>query len=501
MIRYLTYGAAFLAVFVSTIWVAAGGFRTAQERQVTYRYLSEALSHRPQRSGRVTWLAEAAPLDRDFTPADGQLIGRALDEVWRLHAAAQETGNTAPLSDRFSGVALDRAVLSVGDAQDHGGRMVVLSQAARPVFFHKDGSLFQADLELTVARYLSQDGDLTFFTLTRETGIATLMNEANGWRLFSYERRTSEDLESRSVAWSGTVRGVNYYPAEAPWRAFWAEFDAKIIAEDFDRLRALGANSIRVFLTYDDFLAEDPETSLQRLDRMLALAAEKGISVVPTLFDLKQDFGLATWADDTVYLERVLPVLARSRAVEFIDLKNEPDLDFESHGQAKILAWLQAIYGVVRQADTGRALTVGWSAAGAATHLAEGLDVISYHEYGPVKDTASNLAAVRAVAGSKPVVVSEIGTSAYELTASFPGSEDAQANDIEARIDALEGADGVMIWTLNDFSEVDASVVGPSPWVGALQGRFGLFRLDGSEKPAARAVRSLWAETAVYPEG
>jgi endo-1,4-beta-mannosidase len=92
--------------------------------------------------------------------------------------------------------------------------------------------------------------------------------------------------------------------------------------------------------------------------------------------------------------------------------------------------------------------------------------------------------------------VTEIGTSSYELAMGLPGSPDEQAASLSARLEALASADGVLIWTLHDFPEIDASAVGASPWVERLQSAFGLIAADGSEKPAATAVRSAFAKRA-----
>ena len=484
----------FVASLVCTLWLAAVAFGAAQERQTTYRYFAQALDASVERGHSVDWRAPDAALARPFTDGDAALLGRALDEAWQVLALAQETGDGSILADRFSGVALERAALSVADATAHGGRMAVLSQKAQPVFFHKDGSLFQAETETVVARYLGAETGLSAFELTRETGIATLLNESSGWRLYSYERRASIALPDGAAPWTGAMRGFNYYPAGSPWRAFWREFDPAVTEADFAAVRALGGDSVRVFLTREDFLADAPDAALARLEQLLALAQQQGLRVVPTLFDLKPHYRLGGWAEDARYLQRVLPVLAASGAVAFVDIKNEPDLDFAAHGTAKVTAWLNTMAGLIRDAAPGLPLTVGWSDAAQAGRLAKTLDVISYHEYAPIAGTGQRLATVRALAGGKPVVVSEIGQSSFDLGFGYPGSEARQAASLAQRLDALAGAEGVLVWTLHDFPVVDATVIGASPWRQRLQAAFGVLRADGTEKPAVAALRERWPD-------
>ena len=287
---------------------------------------------------------------------------------------------------------------------------------------------------------------------------------------------------------------INYYPAETPWRDFWPEFDASDVARDFDRIAGLNGNSVRIFLTRGAFLGASAEASLDSLTRLLAVAEEKSLRVVPTLFYLKQDYSVGTWGDDALYLSRVLPVLVGSPAVAFIDLKNEPDLDFDAHGEAKVRAWLTTMLGLSRNSDESIPLTIGWSSAKAAEILIDDVDLVTYHDYAPVGGAAARLAGLRALANGKPVHVTEIGESSYTLAAGLPGTETSQAQRLSARLQALREADGVMVWTLYDFPWVDPLVVGASPWVRRLQSSFGILRADGTEKPGAAVLTDRFLE-------
>ncbi len=490
MIRFGFLSGLFLGFATFVLWTIAGAYEASQKRQVNYLFFANALTPSIERTELVSWKEPAKPLARPFTPFDAELLGRALGEAWQVFAVAQETNNQAILADRFTGVAQTRAQQAVSDAIRHGGRHVVLSQTATPKFFHKDGSLFQADVEMIVARYLSDDGqDLIAYTVTRETGVATLMNESNGWRLYSYERRSSSELPSTSVTWSGSLNGVNYYPSKTPWRDFWSKFDAATTEKDFDLVAGLGGNAVRVFLTRADFLGPNHSDALENLETFLSVAHEKGIKVVPTLFDLKQDFSLGSWADDTIYLQRVLEVLKSSDAVAFVDLKNEPDLDFEHHGTAKVTAWLKTIEALTRLFAPDLPVTIGWSASEYADVMIDQMDVVTYHDYAPIDSAADRLAQVKSIAGEKSVLVTEIGDTTFEVSFDFPGSYDKQANRLSLRLDALQNAEGAFIWTLYDFPEVDPTVVGSSLWVQRLQSSFGVFQADGTEKPSAKVIR------------
>ena len=46
--------------------------------------------------------------------------------------------------------------------------------------------------------------------------------------------------------------GVNYWPARTA-TGWWAQFDQAVVAADFARIAGSGLDSVRVFLTWEDF--------------------------------------------------------------------------------------------------------------------------------------------------------------------------------------------------------------------------------------------------------
>ena len=81
------------------------------------------------------------------------------------------------------------------------------------------------------------------------------------------------------------------------------------------------------------------------------------------------------------------------------------------------------------------------------------------------------------------------------------GGEAAQAELLRRRIRtyrSVRGLDGAIVWTLRDFAlrpDFDGgSIRRVAPAVPPADGLLdkGLFRFDGTPKPAARAVREAW---------
>ena len=494
MIRALIKLGLIVPLVALPVWLAAIAYGSLSKRETTYRFIADALDPLAVAQNNVTWLDAETTLARPLTPADKLRAGQTLTAAWQALAAAQSTGRTDILSDGFIGVALERAQASVTDATEFGGRMSVLKQSAQPVFFHKDGSILQLELVTTTARYVVGTDGLRYHQVSRDRGIATLIQQTTGWRILSYERRSEELLSPDKAPWEGPILyGVNYYPTDSPWRKFWQDFTVETVSSDLDRIKNLGGNVVRIFLSYDDFLDPDrAPDNLGRLSQLLELAEAKNLWVIPTLFDLKPSFGPGTWARDSDYLASVLPVLSLSKRIAFIDLKNEADLDFKAHDEAEVRAWLRTMVMVVREGAPGIPVSIGWSSSDSAGVLVDVLDVVSYHEFGGRSDARVGLRRARALANGLPVIVSEVGASAYTLAMGFPGSETKQSRTLRDRMKQLEGSDGILVWTLFDFDEVDASVIGLSPWRRNLQSAFGLYKADGTEKPAARAVRQAF---------
>ncbi len=489
MTRFFALIALFCVCIGGSLWGASAALTKASARTVTHQYIADALDVLSERPNHVIWRDPEAPLVRPFTPGDAGMLGQAMTEAWYALTLAQHTGDASILSDSFSGVAQDRAEHSVKDA-GLGGQMVALAQNARPQFYHLDGSVFQADVEMLVARYLIAGDNLAYFELVEDQAKSTLMNETNGWRIYSHERYAAKEIDVSPIGWDGApMAGINYYPAATPWQKFWPAFDENIIAQDFVRISELGATTVRFFLTTEYFTdADTQEDALSRLTTFLFLAEEAGLQVVPTLFDLKYTFDPAGWGQDLATLRAVLPVLAASPAVVLVDIKNEPDLDFAAHGRPEILAWLQTMVTLVRMEAPDLPLTIGWSSSDAALALEDMLDVVTFHDYGEIGTAAARLAAVQS-ATDRPVMITEIGVSSYEISLGYPGSPEGQADDLGKRMDALAAADGVFVWTLYDFPTVDAAAVGGSLWVQKLQERFGMFTPKGVAKPAAQVIR------------
>jgi hypothetical protein len=154
--------------------------------------------------------------------------------------------------------------------------------------------------------------------------------------------------------------GVTYYRPGTGWAPqVWKQFDAEATRQDFARMKQLGINCARVFLTYGSFQSStntlNPE-GLAKFDRFLELAEAAGIYVHPTGPDHWE--GTPDWARGDAYADENL-LLAREefwrlfaaryagRSVIFAyDLLNEPAVGWKSASmRQRWNDWLRQKYG------------------------------------------------------------------------------------------------------------------------------------------------------------
>jgi endo-1,4-beta-mannosidase len=135
-------------------------------------------------------------------------------------------------------------------------------------------------------------------------------------------------------------------------------------------------------------------------------------------------------------------------------------------------------------------VTVGWSNPKSALGLKDVVDFVTYHEYGNVDGFAERLDFIKTKAHNKPVMITELGSTIWNPFRSTRAAEVKQASRLESQLAQSIAADGVFVWTLNDFDYVGNDIVGRRPWRKAQQKQFGLIRADGSARPAKNALQA-----------
>jgi endo-1,4-beta-mannosidase len=191
--------------------------------------------------------------------------------------------------------------------------------------------------------------------------------------------------------------GVNYWPARTAI-GWWSEFDRAEVAADFARIAASGLDSVRVFLTWEDFQPAPDQVDgvmLERLVMVADLAGEHGLALVPTLFtghmsgvnwipawalggsDGDDRFrvvsggrvvkaGLRNWYADlpvadaqSLLAAEAAAALAGHTALWAWDLGNENSNCVIPPSRASARTWLARIASAIRAADNTALVTIG----------------------------------------------------------------------------------------------------------------------------------------------
>lgn len=328
----------------------------------------------------------------------------------------------------------------------------------------------------------------------------------NGWT-----QKTSEILETKLMnlgnrndtfveKFSTNFVGINYYPASASWKEFWTEFPVEEIKTDLETLSDMNVNSVRIFLNYDYFGDGDTqEEANSKLRVFLDLCAAKNIQVLVTLFDLRPDYTLSNLESDVGHIDQVIAPISDHPAILGIDIKNQADLDFPAWGQGVVEGWLTVMARHIQIHYPDIPITVGWSNPNSALGLKDVVDFVTYHEYGNVKGFADRLDAIKTGADDKPVMITELGSTIWSPFRSTRAAEVKQASRLESQLQQSIAADGVFVWTLNDFQHVGSEVVGRRPWRKAQQRHFGLLRADGSARPSKNVLQAHAAYLSLQP--
>ncbi|BBH64012.1 hypothetical protein ACTI_06970 [Actinoplanes sp. OR16] len=288
-----------------------------------------------------------------------------------------------------------------------------------------------------------------------------------------------------------SAKTINYYPSDAGWSAMWTSFDAARVDADLAKAAALGADNVRVIVFPQAFGYPSPKAEYtERLRKFVNIADSYGLTVKLTLFDWWAGYSDA--AGSTAWAKAVLAPYASDPRVISVELKNE----FNPNDPAAV-AWVKQLIPAVRKSVPQMPLTLsvdGQSGAPAMAKIksaltATPLDYYDFHFYGNSERSLAEIRKAQSAVSPAPIVIGETGVT----TATGSGSEGEQAAFLARVFRAAQVAKvgSVAPWTLNDFSD---GAIPSNSQVSKLpaQYRFGLYRADGTAKPAAAVVRAAW---------
>ena len=499
LIKLMVFGVMAVAGVIG-LGLAARSYEGISQSEETNEVFNAAAQLPPELLEAVIWQRDPENLTREMEPLTRVDLTSAWIRAWEQLSIVAQTGSVAGLEIYFSNSALEGLLAS---AQEVRGRPVnQLSHNLRVDFYSEDGQVIglTAD-QVGLVRSVPIGGTLGWVQSV-ESYEAVLVLEDGNWRVQHWVRRSTDerwwtepvDPATEFDAATFAVNGINYFPQDHPFDAFWANYDPDVVDADLERIAGLGADSVRVFLPFDELGGRwTTEEQLEPVIDFLDRAEAHELEVVATLFDGRTDHRTDKWDSDRAHAETVVQALRDHPALMMWDLKNEPDRDIGANGVSEQLmyAWLGHVAHVVRGEDPATPLTVGWSTPEAALAAPIHTDVVSYHYYAPTSEFEELAIRVQEHAAGRPVLVSEFGLPTWNSY--FPGghTEVEQARyiaDVRSSAERL-GLRGTMAWTLWDLAESPPDA-GRFPWNTGPQKALGLLRADGTEKPAAALIDS-----------
>src|SRR3984885_10833185 len=304
---------------------------------------------------------------------------------------------------------------------------------------------------------------------------------------------TSKDGPGRPLAARESMvqdlKEVNYYPAASAHTYMWSRFDPTEIDRDFARIRALGANTVRIFIQplVFGFPTVRPVMA-EHLSQVIRLAAKHALRFHLRLFDWWSQYtdirGSKEWASLLLSRYRDDPRIA------VVELQNEID------PQNRVaVAWVTTMLPYLSTVLPGTLRTVSVASVQPQDFalLINELknsppDFWDYHYYGLPADAHSLLSRIKALAAPRPLFVGETGYSTEAAPGDQAAQDQAQAAYYRAVFTAAAevGLPVPAPWILNDFSPraIPPGQTADDP----AQYGYGLFRLNGTPKPAAAVV-------------
>ena len=336
---------------------------------------------------------------------------------------------------------------------------------------------------------------------------------------------------------------------------WWSSFDPAEVGADFARIAACGLDSVRIFLSWEDFQPTPTRVDGEMLARLVVvadLAAGLGLQLIPTLFTghmsgvnwippwalggsdgdprfrvvsggtvvgrgLRNGYSDAAIGDAQVLLAaEAAGALAGHEAVWAWDLGNENSNCVVPPNRSSARAWLVRLSSAVRSADETALVTVGLHMEDleedrrlGPRQASQVCDLLSMHGYpiyarwsdGPTDaELLPFLARVtRWLGNGRDVLFSEFGLPTYRrgdpheqrVGAEPLLDEEAAAVYTTAALEGLRraGCLGALLWCYSDY---DPALWENPPFDLAPHERtFGLWRIDGSPKPAVAAISAF----------
>ena len=440
------------------------------------------------------------PLTNEGRPMDKENLNAIQNDyldAWYVKQVAYKTNKIAGIKDYYTDSARENlySFIEYNKAENIIIESTTLNHNPTLEFFSEDGQLaVLTDRDVVEYKRIYKAQELILETTETSTYKIILLLEDGFWRIRHLVKEDTEIYKPKNkpiATDSLNIKGINYYPQATPWDMFGDSFSIDTISNDFKIIKEAGLNSIRIFVQYDDFGKADVNPKkLEKLKHTLDTAEENNLKVVLTLFDFFGDYSVLNWTLNQRHAEKIVSTFKDHNAIIAWDIKNEPNLDFESRGKENVVAWLDKMIDLVKSIDSKHPVTIGWSNTQSASILKDKVDIVSFHYYEDLNKLDSAIKTLKTKIPNKPLVMQEFGISSYSgFWKPFGSSEEDQANyHKKAQEIIANNSLQFMSWTLYDFADVPVDVVGRRPWRRNTQKRFGFINNIGAKKASFKYI-------------
>ena len=441
---------------------------------------------------KITW----KPLNNEGRLMDAQTLSKLENDylnAWYVKHIAYTTNTTEGLKDYYTDSARENLYNFIDLNTTEGIHIESTTLEHHPTlaFFSEDGQVAViTDENVVEYKRIFKEKKLVLETTEIATYKIVFLLEDGFWRIrhLVKEETAVYTPETKTVDTDSlAIKGINYYPRASPWDMFGDAFAKAVISKDFKIIKEAGLNSVRVFVQYEDFgKAAIDTTKLEKLKQTLDAAEANDLKVVLTLFDFYGDYSVLDWTLNQRHAETIVSTFKNHKAIAAWDIKNEPNLDFESRGKENVIAWLDKMIDLVKSVDDTHPVTIGWSNTQSASILKDKVDFVSFHYYEDLDALEATLQTMRAQIPNKTFVLQEFGVSSYDGIWNPFGSSEKEQASYHKKAQAIIAKNKLqyMSWTLYDFADIPKEVVGRLPWRKNKQKGFGFINKVGVKKEA-----------------
>ncbi|NRR90107.1 cellulase family glycosylhydrolase [Winogradskyella undariae] len=449
-----------------------------------------------QYTPKLTW----EPLQNEGRPMDNENLNALQNDyldAWYVKQIAYKSNKTAGIKDYYTDSARKNLYdfISLNKSKNISIEATTLNHNPTLEFFSEDGQLaVVTDRNVVEYKRIFKAEKLILETTETSTYKMVFLLEDGFWRIRHLVKEESKPyhFEAKTIATDNiNIKGINYYPQANPWDMFGDDFSTKTIAKDFKIIKDAGLNSVRIFVQYEDFgKANVKPEKLEKLKQTLDLAEAVHLKVVLTLFDFYGDYSVMDWTLNQRHAEIIVSTFKDHNAIIAWDIKNEPNLDFESRGKANVVAWLDHMIDIVKSIDSHHPVTIGWSNTQSAPILKDKVDIVSFHYYEDLEQLDTAIKTLKTEIPNKPLVLQEFGISSYSGFWKPHGSSEEDQANYHKKIQELIAANNLqfMSWTLYDFTYIPKEVVGRLPWRKNAQKHFGFIDKNGAKKESFKYI-------------